>query len=389
MDFCFSKDFLGTSNHLVVSNRKVLRSSSIPDTAWCLGYKNIPACVDELCQIYNIDSPKIYTSVEAKTFSSLGRDINSVPWGQVLGFEECIKRLIDISRRLELMFESTFNEKYVDIYISSRRVLERLDYSIVDPVKLAEFIKNESNSSLKTCLKTFRPSRDCTLARPVYSQSVTSTGRLTVLNGPSILTLPQRYRSIIQSRFLRGKVLSIDFKSLEPRVALAVQNKTAPNDVYTHVSQNILSGSANRKVSKLATIASLYGTSFGKFREMSGCKDPQILHAVREFFGVARLIKRLDTNQFVNHFGRPLDNSTPSHRRISHYVQSTSCDVVNCAFGDFLDEFPRKYVVPLFLLHDALVIDVDESYIEQVRKKAEEGLQTMLGNFPVSCENFS
>jgi len=223
----------------------------------------------------------------------------------------------------------------------------------------------------------------------VYSQSTTSTGRLTVLDGPSILTLPQRYRSIIQSRFLKGKVLSIDFKSLEPRVALAVQNKNEPDDVYTHVSQNILSGSADRKVSKLATIASLYGTSFGKFREMSGCKDPQILQAVREFFGVSRLIKRLDTKQFINHFGRPLDNGTPNHRRISHYVQSTSCDVVNCAFGDFIEEFSESHVVPLFLLHDALVSDVDICHIDQVRKKASEGLQTMLGKFPVSCENFS
>ena len=223
----------------------------------------------------------------------------------------------------------------------------------------------------------------------MYSQSTTSTGRLTVTRGPSILTLPQKYRSIIKSRFSGGSVLSIDFKSLEPRVALAVQNKHTPDDVYSHVSRNILSGSVDRKISKLATIASLYGTSFGKFREMSGCKDPQVLQAVREFFGVRRLMRNLDTDRFVNYFGRPLDNNTPSHRRISHFIQSTSCDIVNCAFGDFLDQFPKDSVVPLFLLHDALVIDVDSTYVDRVREASSEGLQTSLGKFPVSCENFS
>ena len=108
------------------------------------------------------------------------------------------------------------------------------------------------------------------------------------------------------------------------------------------MSQNILSGSADRKISKLATIASLYGTSFGKFREMSGCNDPQVLQAVREFFGVRRLMKDLNTSTFTNHFGRPLDNNTPQHRRISHFIQSTSCDVVNSAFGNWMEQFDES-----------------------------------------------
>lgn len=380
---------LGLPAHLIVSSGRILKSDARPSGVWCLGYEQVSPCVDELCRVYGIEVPKIYTSVEAQTFKSISKCIEQVPWIQVLGLEESLERLSNLSRRLEMMFESTFDKKHIDTYVSSRRVLERLEYSVVDPVKLVDFIKTESNSSLKTCLKTFRPQRDCTLTRPVYSQSTTSTGRLTVTRGPSILTLPQKYRSIIKSRFSGGSVLSIDFKSLEPRVALAVQNKHTPDDVYSHVSRNILSGSVDRKISKLATIASLYGTSFGKFREMSGCKDPQVLQAVREFFGVRRLMRNLDTDRFVNYFGRPLDNNTPSHRRISHFIQSTSCDIVNCAFGDFLDQFPKDSVVPLFLLHDALVIDVDSTYVDRVREASSEGLQTFLGKFPVSCENFS
>ena len=389
MNFCFSKEMFDLPENLVVTGGVISRSSNLPKDFWAVGFPQTTRCIDTLCSIYDIDKPSLCTSVEEKTFKILGRSPNNIPWVRVLGLDECITRVLNISRRLELMFESTFDKRYVDIYVSSRRILEKLQSSTVDPIKLVEFMTSESNSSLKTCLKTFKPNRQCILERPIYSQCTTSTGRLTVSKGPSILTLPQRYRSIIKSRFEGGRILSIDFKSLEPRVALAVQDKKAPEDVYSYVSEKILEGSVDRKVSKLATIASLYGTSFRKFKEMSGCKDPQVLQVVKDFFGVKRLAKKVAVSNFVINFDRPLNNSTPDHRRISHFVQSTSCDIVNCSFGDFMQNFSSDKVVPVFLLHDALVVDVSPDTVQSVFEFTKRGLDTIMVKFPVTCENFS
>ena len=83
--------------------------------------------------------------------------------------------------------------------------------------------------------------------------------------------------------------MSIDFTSLEPRVALAVQGHKIDCDVYTKISNDLFSGKLDRKIAKLATIAALYGISFKKFSDMSGCKSREVLTEVKKFFRVRHL----------------------------------------------------------------------------------------------------
>ena len=390
MDFCISKKMLGIPANIALSDGKYIVTHQVPKDFWVVGDSKEVLCADTLCKIYGAPMPKIYSESEQKTFEILGRPLTGIPWYHVLGLDVIKERIATIARHLEDSLDVSSRKLYNNIYIDTRRLLCSLHPAQICTQTLDLFLKSEANPSLKTCLETFRPKGSSYAKKVIYNQSGTSTGRLTVKSGPSILTLPARYRSIVKSEYPDGQVLSIDFKSLEPRVALSVRSKSAPTDIYTHIAANILGGKITRKVAKLATIAALYGISFKKFKEMSGCDNREILDKVKDYFAVKSMNKDLLSGKFKNYWGRPLDNETLPHVRISHFIQSTSCDVVNVGFWKFLKLLKTKevHVKPLFVLHDALIIDVPGNNVKPVWDICKSGIETQLGNFPITCEKF-
>tara|TARA_Y100000592_G_C5440730_1_gene303245 strand:- start:57 stop:1229 length:1173 start_codon:yes stop_codon:yes gene_type:complete len=390
MELCILKEVLGSPANIVIRNEECLLTRTVPEESWVVGDTSHPRCADTLCQIYGTSIPKIYSNSEQKTFEVLGKDPNDVPWVQVLGSKVIKDRIKHISDHLEDVLGKPGRQTYNNIYLVTRSLLGDLSPAHVCIEKLNEFIANEENSSLRTCLESFRPDRSMQARKVEYSQTSTTTGRLTVKRGPSILTLPAKYRSILKSRYEKGSIVSIDFKSLEPRVALSVRGKYAPTDVYTHIADNILGGKTTRSVAKIATIAALYGISFKKFKEMSGCSDYDVLDKVKNFFAVKSMTKNLLGPKFTNFWGRPLDDETLPHVRISHYIQSTSCDTVNVGFYNFLRKLRQEKIefTPIFVLHDALILDVLQDHVERVVGACSDGIDTPLGNFPTTCEKF-
>ena len=381
---------LGINSHIILQTEVCVATQTIPADAWIIGGTKMPRCVDTLCKIYGERPPRIYSISEAKTFEILQKDPATVPWAHVLGVDVIKARIDDLSRQLDLILGKQNRQVYNNMYVDTRNLLNEMSAAKICYETLARFLKEETNSSLRTCLKTFKPNEKGFTSKVEYDQTGTSTGRLVVKNGPSILTLPSRYRGIIKSRYKKGKIISIDFKSLEPRVALSIRKKEAPIDIYTHIAKEILSGKITRSVAKVATIAALYGISFKKFSEMSGCNSRQVLDDVKSFFSVTALSKSLSGDDFKNYWGRPLDQDAPSHVRISHFIQSTSCDTVNVGFWKFVKKMRLDNIelTPLFVLHDALILDVPENNIEKLRDFCKSGLNTPLGKFPVECEYF-
>jgi len=390
MNLCILDDVLRTPTHIVVRNNEYVLTRAIPSDCWVYGKTRHPNCVQTLCKIYNNPVPSIYTDTEKRTFEVLGKQPDSVPWIHVLGLDRIKKRIYNISNHLETVLGASSRKLYNEIYLDTRKLLGCLSPAYVCIKTLEKFITTEQNSSLRTCLETFRPLSDQKAKPVIYNQAGTSTGRLTVKSGPSILTLPSRYRSILKSRYKNGSIVSIDFKSLEPRVALSVREKSAPDDIYTHISESILGGKTNRDVAKIATIAALYGISFKKFKEMSKCNDRSVLDRVKDFFAVKIMTKNLAGKEFKNYWGRPLNPNAPEHVRISHFIQSTSCDTVNVGFWNFLKELKKLSIVttPIFVLHDALILDVPPESFNKISELCKLGIKTPLGIFPTTCEKF-
>ena len=69
--------------------------------------------------------------------------------------------------------------------------------------------------------------------------------------------------------------------------------------------------------------------------------------------------------KFINNFyGRRVKTET-THTLINHYVQSTAVDVAMLGFMNILDYVSEldklDDIVPMFILHDALILDVNEN----------------------------
>ena len=73
---------------------------------------------------------------------------------------------------------------------------------------------------------------------------------------------------------------------------------------------------------------------------------------------------------------------------MNNYVQSTAVDVALSGFAKVYEKLNKNQAKPIFIIHDALMIDVKEDYIDEFVKEVKQGYNcNILGNFPISVED--
>jgi hypothetical protein len=143
---------------------------------------------------------------------------------------------------------------------------------------------------------------------------------------------------------------------------------------------------------KLATLKLLYGSSRSGISEEVGAVTSRALKQIEEYFGLPTLRTRLNAELGRNgsirsHWGRPLPEANESHLLVSHFTQSTAVDIALGGFGDLLDEIQGADldVVPCYVLHDALIVDVHPGAKVQLQEIVDRGIDVDgIGNFGVS-----
>jgi len=209
---------------------------------------------------------------------------------------------------------------------------------------------------------------------PHYDNVSSSTGRMSITEGPRILTMPKEARNIFVSRWgTEGSLLEVDYNALELRVLAWIQGfNVDTDDAYMWVAQKIDSADTPRHIIKEAILAAMYGMSRKNFalryQDMPDAVD--VYDKVRTTLGVLDLERRLGKGDFANAFGRRLSDTTA---RISHYVQSSAVDVACDGFMHLVETHPE--IVPCFIIHDALVIDVHNDVLEDIKRACKGGLQ--------------
>jgi DNA polymerase I-like protein with 3'-5' exonuclease and polymerase domains len=174
--------------------------------------------------------------------------------------------------------------------------------------------------------------------------------------------------------------------------------KESPDDIYNHINQTLFDNDLTRSQVKLAVLSAMYGVSHARLAEMmqSG-SSKSIIRSVRRYFEIDRLERELrNTAQSVgkifNYFGRPLGvDLDRKHVLVSHFVQSTASDLALVGFSKIVDRLRTLSInfSPIFVIHDALVIDTDEKGSSEIEKLCQEGLDHELGNFPLSMTTVS
>lgn len=308
-------------------------------------------------------------------------------------FKLFFKNLVQVTKDA---FSDLPFEYYEVAWAAGSRVLSALRPAAIDVDVFQNLItKNPSSPGLES----FRPKRSG-FAQPVtYDRFSTRTGRLTIVDGPNFLVLKKDNRSMLKSSFENGRVVSLDFKALEARIVLAEAGKYSDaSDIYSDISTNQFRGILPRDVVKTAVLAELYGISRGSLRSRLGVSEQKLdtfIDVIRDYFKVEDLRCRLkeqsgSSGKIINRFGRPLNvPEGQDNLLVNTFAQSSGVDVSLLGFDKILSRLGSEGIRPLFILHDAIVLDVREDRIEDVKAIKDVEVPTYDSRFPLKFEHLN
>jgi len=364
-----TKDLLGTGKHLTQRTQSgtLTWNNAIPPGTLTLGNREGLTSLNSAFEIFGIQLPTVIPEEFRRAMAAVGIDETNTPWHLVIPREKylnCIENALDAMWEL---FSQLKRSSYLTTYVEVSNFISSMCAARIDNTKLSTYMEGERNASVLSTLSSFQPHAGGMASKVRYSNCRTVTGRLIVQGGPKILTVPTNYRDIISSRHKGGLILELDFKSLEPRIALMLAGKDPPPDVYNEISKKLFSEKLKRSEVKIAVLCALYGASP---RKLDTILDKQfdaydVIKQIKEYFCYHDITNRLreeyDRDGFIsNVFGRPIfcDNNR-GNILYSNFIQSTASDAALLGFKKLLGEICGmcEDVRPLFVVHDALILD--------------------------------
>ena len=301
------------------------------------------------------------------------------------------KYLHSVKSTINDIIDNLNNNKYKETYNKQEELFSLINSYNCDLNTINAFLNLEKNDSIKKNLLSFKSNKSF-----IYSRDNTTTGRLTINNFPNILTLPKKYRSIFKTSFDKGNIFYIDFVSLEPRVMRKLGGYDCQNDIYDEIN-NYLDIDLDRSIIKQAVISTAYGSSKKSlYNKISKEKVDKLFLFLEEFLCTKKCVEiaenSYEDNCRLNFWNRPIWNKQVKEKNIilNNYVQSTAVDVALLGFSEIIQKLNKDKVKTLFIIHDALMIDVKEDYTEEFVNITKKGYNCKeLGYFPISIEDLN
>ena len=301
----------------------------------------------------------------------------------------------DVDKANLLLFEMDNLLNYNDKFEKNQLIFKHINKAKINNISYKVFKELEKNETIISNLKKFKPINGYS-KKVEYHQSNTISGRLTTTKlSPNILTLPSRCRKIFESRWQqKGELLYVDFKNLEPRVIRKINGKEASDDIYLEIA-NMLDFDVDRIIIKRGIISTLYGAT-STISGLSQERSNAVLEATKNYFDLSGIIKKASYVHEVgcrsNYFGRPIWNieEDQENKIVNNYVQSTAVDVALSYFSELCTKINLDLCKPIFIIHDALVLDVHYDYIKTCKEITQAGYNcSRLGYFPVDTNTLS
>lgn len=294
-----------------------------------------------------------------------------------------------VKDEIQFFIEEVKSNRYFSVYKNQQKLYKNITKYNIDSKALNAYLLLEQNETLKSNLLGFKSNKEVE-----YSRSKTSTGRLSSKSQANILTLPRKYRNIFKSSFGKGKLFYIDFVSLEPRIMRKLGGWDCQGDIYEEIMSN-LELDIDRSIIKQAIISAVYGSSKKSlYSKISKEKVDQLCSYIDNYLCVNQCLEMAqessENGHRTNFWGRVLWNNHVTEENIilNNYVQSTAVDVALSGFAKVYEKLNKNQAKPIFIIHDALMIDVEEDYINEFVKEVKQGYNcNVLGNFPISVED--
>ena len=397
--FCLDRGLLGTDGHLVVDEGTFQWTNFVPPETWHLNgtcKDDSDWCLDTALRLSDktvqLAPPERFVRALSLLSGSLGDA--PVPWAKVMPAREhqgFAKRLVD---EVGLAMAAAPLDYYRTVWVPGNGVFKALRPAAVDRTAWQALV--DAGEGNVPAIVSFEPD-DEGFARPVqYDRFKTLTGRLTVDSGPQILTLKREHRGIIRSAYgENGTVVALDFAALEARILLYEYGRKCDNvDLYGMIAKEL---GHDRKAIKGAVISELYGSSkwaLGKHLGIEGKELNDFVKKVKAYVNTRQLLDRVKqqyvtTNKVINRYGRPVTIDEPlDNIFVSYYGQSTGVDVTMLGFKQVVDTLAKKAprVRPVFLLHDAILLDVPKEDLPIVQSIRHVRVKGYVQKFPLRLE---
>jgi hypothetical protein len=393
---CIDSRLLGTGKHLVIDDGAYEWSPVVPSDTWWLDGRckdNSDWCLDTALKLagtkLELCPPVRFTNAMSLLTGSLGDA--PVPWAKVMPTVEYQTFVRSLTSVVEVAMAASPLDYYHTVWVPGNSVFRALAPMVVDGALWRELVTAGEGNVPAT--KSFVPGENGFAAPISYDRFATCTGRLTVTSGPQILTLKREHRNIIRSRYgVDGTVFGLDFAALEVRVLLYEYGRKCDDpDLYNMIAKEL---GKDRKAIKGAVISELYGSSkaaLGKHLGMEGKELSAFVKQVKSYFKTQELLKRVK-QQFVttgyleNRYGRRVLVDEPlDHVLINYYAQSTGVDVTMLGFSQVIERLPDR-AHPIFLLHDAIGLDVHNDDVARVREIDSVRVKGYVQRFPLRLE---
>lgn len=281
-----------------------------------------------MLQLEKIETIKSIDIKYRKMLSIL--NIDNPVWIDLLG-SELIKDNLNLIKKSINIFNNRFNKKYEEVI--TKRIL--------------------MTNNIINCYYNLEE-----YEKPVYDHVSSVTGRTKIKSGLNFLVMKKEDRNNLSSKFKNGRIYEIDIVSLEPRILSKIIRNDNHRDIYTYISENVLTGTYDRKNVKLGLISTLYGAKASTVKKLSGL-DTASVKLIKEWFDIDNFHLKLKkdyehSNKTENFYGR---NIYSDASLINHFVQSSSVDCAMLAFYDFLSKFNEGLNL-IATIHDSIIVDV-------------------------------
>ena len=393
------KRLLGTKSHLEYDGdifRWSLENIENYEKAWWAGHPNALRDIHWLATATKTGLTTFPSVEYIKAWECLLPADTPVCWIHALPADVFKEQLLDYLEQLWSFLKTQDDSYYVSTLLEHRELIQSLESSKINEGFLKDLI--EKNPQHQSTLQRYQPDELGYCKKPSYDLTSSSTGRLVISKGPNILTLNKTFRGIFKSSYKNGRLIQIDLKTLEPRIAiyLSQDQEMIIDDIYSDLIIRQLGIDVSRSDAKKIVISAIYGMSHKTLSNLlPGTQSSKlILENIKQVFGLDQLHKKISSEIskkgfFNNLYGRKLKNS---NALVNHYLQSTGVDVALTVFSEIINQLNKKNArfKPLFIIHDALVLDISIDSYDYVEDVCREGfdIKPFKSKFPVKISDF-
>jgi len=354
--------------------------------------------IDHICSLLEIEKPTLLDEAQKNSFKELGVELNQVPAIWIYSPEKFKSRLKEVTEWASDIYDTLDGYSYINTFRKELEVLLGMESAMFDSVSFNRWCLGKNID--KKVKKSFTVDRLGYLKKVSYNNFSTRTGRIVTESGPQLLTANKEIRGFLKSRYPNGRIVQLDFVSLEPRVALYAAGNKFVEDVYKMFNEVYFANSLERSQIKKLVLCALYGAGTRTLKKIlpENISPSKAVKNVREAMNFSSLVESKreelrENSEMTNFFGRKI---TPSSERDSiifnNWVQSSAVDVSLVGFRRLLKDFKSLNVNfnPLFLIHDALLIDASQEMVSYLDSNQKINVSIKeLGDFPLSVEYLS